>query len=133
MGAFRRTRYNPPMAASPDSAGPVTVALVGAGHRTMGYAGYALRHPDRMKVVAVAEPDPVRREAAANAHAIPLDRRFATHREMLAGPRVAEAVINGTMDRDHFATALPLLEAGYHMLLEKPIAPTEDEVRKLIA
>ncbi len=41
-------------------------------------------------------------------------------------------MINGTSDRSHFPTGLPLIQAGFHMLLEKPIAPTEQEVRQLI-
>lgn len=121
-----RGRYNRAMP-------PVRVALVGAGHRGVGYASYALRHPDRMTLVAVADPDPRRREAVARDHGIPPERRFASHRDLVSGGRVADAVINGTMDRDHYATALPLLEAGYHMLLEKPIAPTAREVKDLMA
>jgi len=117
----------------PSPGQPVTVALVGAGHRGVGYASYALKHPDRMKMVAVADPNADRRASFGRAHAIPAERQFASHRELLKGPRIADAVINATMDQDHFATALPLLEAGYHMLLEKPIAPTEPEVRGLIA
>src|SRR6185503_4758483 len=81
----------------------------------------------------VADPNADRRASFGRAHAIPAERQFASHRELLKGPRIADAVINATMDQDHFATALPLLEAGYHMLLEKPIAPTEPEVRGLIA
>lgn len=117
----------------PVAGSPVTVALVGAGHRGVGYASYALQHPNRMKLVAVADPNPVRRAEVARAHGIPADRQFASHRDLLTTPRVAEAVINGTMDQDHFATALPLVEAGYHLLLEKPIAPTAAQVRGLMA
>ena len=34
-------------------------------------------------------------------------------------PRLADAVINGTMDTQHVKTAVPLLRRGYDMLLEK--------------
>ncbi len=111
---------------------PVTVALVGAGHRGVGYAAWALQHPDRMKLVAVADPNEHRRNEVGGTHGIPADRRFSSH-EALLRTKLADAVINGTMDRDHHRTALPLLNAGYHMLLEKPIAPVEREVRELIA
>jgi hypothetical protein len=40
---------------------PVTAIILGAGHRTMAYAQYALAHPDELEVVGVAELDDYRR------------------------------------------------------------------------
>jgi predicted dehydrogenase len=111
---------------------PITVAIVGAGHRSVVYARYALQHPERMKVVAIADPVEHRRRTVGDAHAIPEEMRFRSY-EDLAERRVADAVINGTMDPLHYPSAMPLLRAGYHMLLEKPIAQREEEVRELIA
>ena len=111
---------------------PVTAIVVGAGHRSIGYAEYALRHPDRLRIVGVADPVALRREAVAAAHGLPADRRFASFEDLLAVPPFADAVINGTMDGMHYRSALPLIRQGYHMLLEKPIAGTEHEVRELI-
>jgi predicted dehydrogenase len=111
----------------------VTVAVVGAGHRSRLYSRWALDHPDKMKVVAVAEPDAVRRAALADEHRVPAGMRFASWEGLLAGGKVADAVINGTMDRLHYASSMALIGAGYHVLLEKPIAMTEPEVRGLIA
>jgi len=119
---------------SPEAeSGPLTVAVVGAGRRGEHYAGHALEHPERMKVTAVAEPDAGRRRRVAEKHGIGPDMQFENHRGLLAAPKVAEAVINATRDREHHATAMPLLAPGYHMLLEKPIATTEREVREIIA
>ena len=39
----------------------ITAVLVGLGHRSVGYASYADEQPDELEIVAVAEPDPVRR------------------------------------------------------------------------
>lgn len=114
-------------------AGPVTVVVVGAGHRSVGYAEYALKHPDLMKVVAVAEPLDVRRRPVAERHHIPLDMQFRSYEELARRPPVADAIINGTMDQLHHASGMALIQAGYHMLLEKPIARTEQHVRDLIA
>ena len=49
-----------------------------------------------------------------------------------ARPRFADCVINGTMDHQHVPTSLPLLEAGYDMLLEKPFATSEEEMWALV-
>jgi len=108
------------------------MVIIGAGHRSLAYAEYALEHPDRARVVAVAEPDPVRRKMAADLHQIPRERQFESCHELTARPKMAQAAINGTMDHLHHATTLQLLEAGYHILLEKPIAPCESEVVDLI-
>ena len=108
-----------------------TAVIVGAGHRGLCYANYALKHPEEFKIVGVADPNEFRRNQAARIHDIPPENCFATAEELAARPRIADAVINGTMDREHVPTSLPLLKAGYHILLEKPIAPTEGAVREL--
>lgn len=110
---------------------PVTAVVVGAGHRSVCYARYGLNHPDELKIVAVADPNEFRRAQVAREHGIPNEMCFASAEQLAARPRLADAAINGTMDRLHVLTALPLLEAGYDMLLEKPIAPTAEEVLQL--
>ncbi len=40
-------------------------------------------------------------------------------------------IINGTMDSLHVKTTIPLLKAGYHVLLEKPFAINEAEMWEL--
>ncbi len=115
------------------SASPVTAVIVGAGHRGVGYASLSLSKPELLQIVGVADPDPVRRRRAAERFDIPPERRYETAQQMAEVPQFADAVINGTMDRDHVPTALPLLEAGYDMLLEKPICPNREELLELLA
>lgn len=111
---------------------PLTVVAIGAGHRSVICASYALKHPERMKLVAVAEPNEHRRNALADAHHVSHDMRFASYQELVARPVLARAAINGTMDGLHYDSTNLLLDRGYDVLLEKPIAPTEREVRDLI-
>lgn len=81
-----------------------------------------------MKVVAVADPNPVHRKILSDAHGIPADMQFESYTNLAGRPPVAEAVINATRDQLHHPSAIALLSAGgYHMLLEKPIAHTERE------
>jgi predicted dehydrogenase len=112
---------------------PVTLAVVGAGNRSTAYTNYALRHPADLKIVAVADPNPVHRKILAEKHRIPPALQFSSHRDLAARPGLADVVLNATRDRDHFPTAKPLLEAGYHMLLEKPIVLNERHLRELVA
>ena len=112
---------------------PLTVAIVGAGKRARAYANEALRRPGWLKVTAVADPHPDRCAALADAHGVSPDYRFASHLDLAARPGLVDAIINTTGDAHHFETALPLIRAGYPMLLEKPIALCEAHVRQLIA
>jgi predicted dehydrogenase len=113
---------------------PVTVLLIGAGHRGSVYAAYALKSPREMRVVAVAEPSARRRARVAAQHGIPPELQFTDWRAALAGSqRLADAVIVATPDRLHTAPALRALALGYDLLLEKPIAPTEAECRQILA
>lgn len=109
----------------------LTGVIIGAGHRSHVYASHALRLPDELKIVGLAEPDPVRREVFRERYSIPAEKCYDTAEELAAQPQFAELAINGTMDRLHVPTALPLLEAGYDMLLEKPITPVPTELIQL--
>lgn len=111
---------------------PVSAIIVGAGHRAMLYASYALEHPEALTIVGVADPDPIRRKKAAQQFHIPAEMCFESAQELAARPRLADAVINGTMDTQHVPTAIPLLRAGYDMLLEKPFAVNETEMWDLV-
>ncbi|MBB2910381.1 putative dehydrogenase [Streptosporangium becharense] len=109
---------------------PVTVAVMGAGMRGTGYARRALA-TGQAEVVAVAEPDPERRARFAAEHGIPADMVFADWRELLARGKVADAAIIATQDRMHVEPAVLAAGLGYHLLLEKPMAPTDEEATRI--
>ena len=111
----------------------VTLAVVGAGSRGSGYAGWAAGRPDRARVVAVAEPRGVRRARFAADHHLPPAAVYPDWRDLLAAGRVADAVLVCTQDRMHTEPVLAFLAAGYHVLVEKPMAPTEAECRRMVA
>lgn len=108
------------------------VLLVGAGDRGETYAHWIARHPDRASLVAVAEPHADRRAAVVATHRLPDSAGFTDWREVVTGPKLADAVIITTLDAHHVAPAVAFADAGYAILLEKPIAPTEPECRRVI-
>lgn len=111
---------------------PVTVALLGAGNRGADvYGEHLARLPGGARIVALAEPDPLRRARAAARHGVAPERTFASWTELLAGGRLADALIVATPDALHLAPTKAALALGYHCLLEKPIAPTLAEVLEL--
>jgi len=111
----------------------VTLLIVGAGSRGAMFADWARRHPELARVVAVAEPREPRRTQLAAAHGIPAERRFRDWRDVLAAGRVADAVVIATLDREHTEPAVAFAQQGYAMLVEKPLATTEAECRRIIA
>jgi predicted dehydrogenase len=108
----------------------VDLAVAGAGIRGTTYAMHAVA-TGRAAVVAVAEPDPARRDAFAERFGVPPERRFATWEALAAQPKLADAVVVATQDRMHVEPAVAFAGLGYHLLLEKPMAPTEEESRRI--
>ena len=103
---------------------PVTFAILACGSRGETFARWIEEHPSQAKVVAVADPVSERRDRIADRHGVAADKRFNDWESLLSGGRLADAVINTTMDKLHVASALRALELGYDMLLEKPMAVT---------
>jgi len=110
----------------------VDLAIVGAGNRGRMYAGYATTHPDRAKVVAVVEPRQNQRESIAREHSIPPERSFIDWRQLANEPRLADVAVIATQDGLHVDPALAFSRIGYHLLLEKPMAQTESDCRRIV-
>ncbi|HEX3211619.1 MAG TPA: Gfo/Idh/MocA family oxidoreductase, partial [Actinomycetota bacterium] len=111
---------------------PVTLALVGAGNRGNAHGDWALANPDRARVVAVAEPQEVRRRRFAARHGLPHGADVAAWQELVGRGRVADAVLICTQDAMHADPAIAFAELGYHVLLEKPMATTEADCRRIV-
>ncbi|MBR5213468.1 MAG: Gfo/Idh/MocA family oxidoreductase [Akkermansia sp.] len=111
---------------------PLRVIVVGMGVRSMIYSSVALTNPELLQIVGVVDIDPKRREYAKLTFGLEDEQCFNTVDELVAVPKYADAVINGTMDRLHVRTSIPLLRHGYDMLLEKPFALNEEEAEILL-
>jgi predicted dehydrogenase len=113
---------------------PISLALIGAGQRGMdSYAAFALRHPDAVRFVAVADPNPERRDRFRRLHDVPIEHTFADWEALLDRPRLADGVLVCTQDRLHFAPTMAALAAGYHVMLEKPMSPDPVECIEIAA
>jgi predicted dehydrogenase len=107
--------------------------LIGAGQRGhFVYGRWALDNPDRLRIVAVADPRPDRLERFADAHRIPPSHRFGDPDILLSFPRIAPAAIIASPDRTHHRYVLAALRAGYHVLAEKPMASTLAQCVELV-
>ena len=104
----------------------VTAVIVGAGNRGMEYSKYALTHPDELIIVGVADPSSLRRKLAAEKFNLQDQNCFRSAIELAQRPKMADAIINCTMDKDHVPTSTTLMSVGYDILLEKPFATSEN-------
>ena len=111
---------------------PVTSILIGAGLRGgYVYSQYALDYPNEFKIVAVAEPDPERREIFSKKHNIPKELQFKSYKDLLKKDKIADCAMVCTQDQMHFEPVIMALKKGYHVLCEKPMSPYKDEIIKM--
>jgi hypothetical protein len=103
---------------------PLTAIVIGAGNRGNVYAGYALKYPDELKIVGVAEPVTHKNERFAKAHNIPDENRFPSWEFVFQREKFADAVIITTPDNLHYGPAMAALPLGYDMICEKVVAQT---------
>ncbi len=115
------------------SSHPVSVIVVGAGGRGSGYATFAHLHPDRMRVVGVAEPRDYYRQRLAATYGVPAENVATDWRALAERPRLADAVIIATQDALHVEPALAFAQRGYALLLEKPMAPNAADCRRIVS
>ena len=106
---------------------PVTIVAIGAGNRTNKYLEYAIRNPDRLKLVGVAELNDIRRHAVASKFGLKPEECFADYERFFENPVPADAILIGTPENMHFEPCMKAIEAGYNVLLEKPIAQSLPE------
>lgn len=112
---------------------PLDLVVIGAGQRgAVAYASYALNHPNEVRIVGVAEPDPIRRQRFADEHDLDDAHCFASWEELTARPQFARGAIVTTQDQMHVEPAIAAMQAGYDVLLEKPIAHTLEGCVRLV-
>ncbi|MGA2621079.1 MAG: Gfo/Idh/MocA family oxidoreductase [Thermoguttaceae bacterium] len=110
---------------------PLTIACLGCGARAQTYAELATRRPERFQIVAGADPQPQRVAKLARLAGRADFRGFAGGDELLAAGRLADVMIVATPDSQHYEHCRGALQAGYHVLLEKPIATRVGEVLEI--
>lgn len=111
---------------------PVTILILGAGGRGFAYANRALKYPEYAKVVAVAEPRDFHREKMVREHGIAPENTFNLWEEACKVPRMADAVAICTQDAMHEDCVMAFAKLGYHILLEKPMAPTAAACQRIV-
>lgn len=116
------------------SNGVISLLIVGFGNRGEVYASYALKHPDRARVVGFAESRSNLRTKYLNLYEKTVDPTlvFSDWRDLIRlDRRVASAVVITLPDHIHKEAAVGFTRLGYHMLLEKPMANLLDDCKQI--
>lgn len=87
------------------------------------YSNFALDHPSKCKLIALAEPRPHRRTAISQVHSIDSSNVFTDWRDLAARGRIADAVIVAVLDGMHVEVVKVFAELGYGILCEKVNPP----------
>ena len=111
--------------------GPIRVALIGYGLAGAVFHGPLISSTPGMSLATIVTGDPERRARASSDH---------PDAQLLAGvdtlwQRAADhdLVVVATPNRSHVALGLAALEAGLPVVIDKPMAPTAEEGRRLVA
>lgn len=104
-----------------------SVIIIGAGCRGGMYADLMAGHPDKYRVVGVAEPIDGRREALRTRLNLDPSMCFHSWEDVMARPKMADLLVIATPDEMHYHPSMQAIALGYDLLLEKPVAQTARE------
>lgn len=108
-------------------AAPVRVGVVGAGSwATLAHIPAVIGHPNA-ELVGLADPDARRLERTAAHFGIAVTT--ADHHELISAG--LDALVIATPHTSHYPIACDALDAGLHILVEKPLTITAREARDL--
>jgi predicted dehydrogenase/GT2 family glycosyltransferase len=111
------------------SGAPLGVALIGCGEVTRAKHLPALCSLPEVRVLAVADPDRERREQTGDRFRIP--RRLPGVEAVLELEGI-DAVGIATPPASHLEVALPAIEAGKHVWIDKPLALRREDCLELV-
>jgi predicted dehydrogenase len=113
-------------------AAPLRLCFIGCGARARAYAEVAATRPEKLAIVAVADPVASQRADVRQFLGDAEVSEFETGEELLAAGRLGDIAVITTQDKFHYRQAMLALQAGYDLLLEKPAACTSEEVHDLV-
>ena len=112
---------------------PLRLAVLGCGSRGRTYTKIAASMPERYQLTAAADLVEFRAQTVAGFAPEGTVRTFGSAEEFFAAGKLADVLIIGTQDADHYGHAISALNVGYDLLLEKPAAETLERCEEIDA
>jgi predicted dehydrogenase len=109
----------------------IRLAAIGLGNRTRKYLEYVQAHPEEVSLVAVVEPDDIRRQSVAAGFGLPEAVCFRDAKGLFAADLQIDGVIIASPDNLHFDQTMAAISHGWHVLLEKPVAESIERCRQI--
>lgn len=111
-----------------------TVAIVGLGSRGKDtYAPIVAGMNGRAKIVAIADIDEKKVQEVRELYSVAEENCFDSAEALLAAGKLADVMFVCTQDKQHVPQAIEALKQGYDVVLEKPISPSTEQCRELLA
>ncbi len=107
----------------------IKCAILGFGGRGRGYGNY-LKEEDT-EFVGIIDNNPFVLQDAKEMLGLSDDKLFLTLDDFLAKKPACDFIYNATMDLFHYETSIKILNAGYNMLLEKPVTANVEELLEI--
>jgi len=117
--------------ASFEPVNPLRVLQVGLGPHGRGWAKQVIPEVTEIDLVGYVDSDPYALDTLREIAGVPADRCFESLREAIAATH-PQALLNTTALPGHVPVTEAALEAGLHVLLEKPFAPSMEAARRLV-
>lgn len=114
----------------PDSKGRIRYAVVGGGSISQGAFMPGVGQTDNSVMAALVTGDPVKAAHLAKRYGLK-SYTYEQYDRLLASGEI-DAVYVATPNFRHTEFVVPALEAGIHVLLEKPMATDEAECEKML-
>jgi predicted dehydrogenase len=111
--------------------GPIRVALIGYGLAGAVFHGPLISSTPGMSLATIVTGDPERRARASSDH--PDAQLLAGVDALWQRPADHDLAVVATPNRSHVPLGLAALEAGLPVVIDKPMAPTAEEGRRLVA
>lgn len=108
------------------------VAILGCGSRGLDSYSRFMKETGLFKIVAGCDIRQVRLDLAMSEYGVKKENCFLDEKEFFKEKR-ADVLVVATQDQDHVRHCIEGLKLGYDVLLEKPITPSLNECKKLLA
>lgn len=108
----------------------LTYALLGYGQRGKFYVEAMMQHKET-ELVAVCDFNEKKLKFAQKKYNLGEENCYLSDEAFFQKGKIADLLFIATMDQYHYAEAEIALKLGYDLVLEKPIARTEEQCREL--
>ena len=111
----------------------LTVSIIGVGARGgYTYGSYMNENPDKFRIAALCDLSEEKLQKFGERFGVPERERF-TDENAFFERRRSDILIVSVLDKDHVRIAERGLKLGYHLLLEKPVSDSREELEGLLA